>query len=273
MANSTVETAGTPAILRDMKVLSVGLPRTGSYSICLALTALGYKDVYHGIQAIDNPQDWEIFGRAADALFPSLSSYNKKSLTIEDWDEVFGPCEGVTDLAGPFAESLITSYPDAKVILVIRDFEKWDKSFVDMLSGIFGKVTTFIKNYIEPWTGDHSATNVQKLMLGWTSSKNLDELVSKTRQLYDSHNDGIKKLVPKEQLLLYKLGDGWEPLCTFLGKEVPDVPFPRGNEAAALGRTIFYKQLRTFRDAGVKLSPYLVGAAVIGGAVWLAASS
>ncbi|KAF3352714.1 hypothetical protein VdG1_08880 [Verticillium dahliae VDG1] len=260
-------------VAREMKVLSVGLPRTGSYSICLALTALGYRNVYHGLHAIDSPEDFEVFGRAADALFPSLPSYNGNGMTAKDWDAVFGSCEAVTDLAGPFAESLIASYPDAKVIIVIRDYDKWHKSFVDMLSGIFGRVTMFIKNYLEPWTGDHSATNVQKMMLGWTRSNDLGDLVSRTRELYDRHNDGIQRLVPAEQLLVYKLGDGWQPLCEFLGRDIPEVPFPHGNEAAELRRTIINKQLRVFRAAAIKLGPYVIGAAVIGGAAWMGISA
>jgi hypothetical protein len=36
-------------------------------------------------------------------------------------------------------------------------------------------------------------------------------------------------LVPKERLLEWEIGDGWGPLCEFLGKPVPEVPFPHAN--------------------------------------------
>lgn len=36
-----------------------------------------------------------------------------------------------------------------------------------------------------------------------------------------------------DRLLEYELGTGWEPLCKFLGKPVPSVPFPHVNESAA----------------------------------------
>ena len=48
------------------------------------------------------------------------------------------------------------------------------------------------------------------------------------------HYAFVRRITPKERLLEYKLGSGWEPLCEFLGKSVPDVPFPRINETAAL---------------------------------------
>lgn len=42
----------------------------------------------------------------------------------------------------------------------------------------------------------------------------------------------IRGLVPKERLLEWTVEDGWEPLCEFLGKLVPDEPFPHINAAA-----------------------------------------
>lgn len=42
----------------------------------------------------------------------------------------------------------------------------------------------------------------------------------------------IRGLVPKERLLEWCVEDGWEPLCEFLGKPVPDEPFPHVNAAA-----------------------------------------
>jgi hypothetical protein len=44
----------------------------------------------------------------------------------------------------------------------------------------------------------------------------------------------VIKTVPKDKLLIMDIKDGWEPLCKFLGKPVPDKPFPRGNETAVL---------------------------------------
>lgn len=42
----------------------------------------------------------------------------------------------------------------------------------------------------------------------------------------------IRGLVSKERLLEWSVEDGWAPLCTFLGKPVPDEPFPHVNVAA-----------------------------------------
>lgn len=39
----------------------------------------------------------------------------------------------------------------------------------------------------------------------------------------------IRGMVPKERLLEWYIGDGWEPLCKFLGKPIPDEEFPHVN--------------------------------------------
>lgn len=53
---------------------------------------------------------------------------------------------------------------------------------------------------------------------------------------YMAHNDAVKKHVPKNRLLVFNVKDGWEPLCEFLSKEVPHVPFPNVNESQELKR-------------------------------------
>lgn len=62
------------------------------------------------------------------------------------------------------------------------------------------------------------------------------------------HCNMVRGLVPKERLLEWQIGDGWEPLCEFLDKPVPDVPFPYANtknmgwkerEQQAMNRWVF----------------------------------
>ena len=60
----------------------------------------------------------------------------------------------------------------------------------------------------------------------------------KAKDVYRQHNEMVKRVTPKERLLLFKLEAGWAPLCEFPGKPVPDVPFPRVNETAAVQEKI-----------------------------------
>ena len=49
-------------------------------------------------------------------------------------------------------------------------------------------------------------------------------------QSFVKHNMYVQSVVPKENLLIWNVKDGWEPLCSFLGKEVPEGPIPHDNK-------------------------------------------
>ncbi|KAJ6438806.1 putative polyprenyl synthetase [Purpureocillium lavendulum] len=121
----------------EMQVLALGLPRTGSASLAEALRILGYKNVHHGLNNIENNSDWLLFDRAADATFSVLPSYSEEVLTRQEWDKAFGSCEAATDVASFFAPQLVQTYPHAKVILTIREFDPWfnsiDKTIIRLL--------------------------------------------------------------------------------------------------------------------------------------------
>lgn len=44
--------------------------------------------------------------------------------------------------------------------------------------------------------------------------------------------DWVRELISKENLLEWKVQDGWGPLCGFLGEKQPEGAFPRVNEGA-----------------------------------------
>jgi hypothetical protein len=47
--------------------------------------------------------------------------------------------------------------------------------------------------------------------------------------VFAQHHERVRQVVPAERLLVYRVQEGWEPLCRFLRAEVPDEPFPRVN--------------------------------------------
>lgn len=255
-----------------MKVIAPGLPRTGSTSIAEALTILGFKNVHHCSKAINRQADWQVLNRAADATFSCLPTYTGVPFTRENWDELYGDCEATTDAASMFGPELIAAYPEAKVILVERDYDKWHSSIFDSLMPVvWGRVTTFSVCYIEPLLGSVMGQATRKLILGLFSARTPDEARANARETYLNHGRRIRELVPPENLLVYRLGDGWEPICEFLGKDVPDQEFPWLNEATMLRKIAFDITTRNFiRGAGIVL-PWVVGvgAVVVGAwAIW-----
>ena len=70
------------------------------------------------------------------------------------------------------------------------------------------------------------------------TDSNLYTLQSLWKDQYIRHNEAVRSLVPAEQLLVYRVGEGWERLCNFLQVEVPDVPFPHENKAGQVGNIV-----------------------------------
>ncbi|CAM1501349.1 Fc.00g105110.m01.CDS01 [Cosmosporella sp. VM-42] len=203
MAPSFVPFASGPT--RPKEVLSLGFYRTGSHSLKQALTILGYRDVIH-----------------SSAMTADVSKY-------------FGPCEALTDVT-PFAEPLLRAYPKARVILVHRDFASWVESFqrTVVLPSSEGLLAQLSGNLFEPMLGIHISQAAWKMYMGLFGvcdlRKTRDRRIMRTG--YDYHYYNVRRIVPPERLLELDLKDlTWDPLCEFLGKEVPDVPFPRLNES------------------------------------------
>jgi hypothetical protein len=84
---------------------------------------------------------------------------------------------------------------------------------------------------------------------------------NKGKQVYEDHVAEVRSLVPPENLLEYKISDGWGPLCEFLGEEVPDTAFPRGNDMADFFKRCRGRNRRQMANAA--LQAVTMGGAVI----------
>lgn len=90
------------------------------------------------------------------------------------------------------------------------------------------------------------------------------------KKYYVRHYEHVRSKVPAERLLEFESKDGWEPLCKFLGKDVPEGKYPRVNDAKDTVR--LHAFLYYYRIVKMLKKPLLGAAAVgIGGvAVWWA---
>jgi hypothetical protein len=82
--------------------------------------------------------------------------------------------------------------------------------------------------------GYRTVSQVQKTWLGYFNAKTSQEILEHSREVYDQHYLSIRKTVPRSNLLEFDLSEGWEPLCKFLGKEVPNKQFPKITDTKAL---------------------------------------
>lgn len=144
-----------------------------------------------------------------------------------------GQFQAVTDFAGVFAPQLIATYPNVKVILIIRPFDSWIKSVEDTLLKFTYAWDYPIRRYIlDPLCGGHMAGGLKAVFEGWLEADNYRDARANARRRYDEHHELVRRMVPPERLLEYRMGDGWEPLAKFLGKDIPVERFPHANEAA-----------------------------------------
>ncbi|KAH7041476.1 uncharacterized protein B0I36DRAFT_209608, partial [Microdochium trichocladiopsis] len=228
------------------EVISAGFPRTGTASMQEALTILGYP-TYHFSSLLTNLRDADMWLPALDAKFFSrdhsiaypkddVGSRKAPSIGKKDFDQLLGHVSASTDVPGClFWEELLDAYgPDVKVVLVDRDLDTWQRSFDGLVDGIMNPFVRHVLATLDPFI----VGRVSGVGVGWiraiTGTTDTALAKQRAREAYQKHYAQVRKAVPKDRLLEYRLGSGWEPLCEFLGRPVPDCEFPHVNEAKAL---------------------------------------
>ena len=83
------------------------------------------------------------------------------------------------------------------------------------------------------------------------------------KDVFKAHYDLVRQLVPPERLLEYDVSQGWEPLCNFLGEEIPDERFPYTNSSRDFQNGIRGRNNRKIRDAVIKVLALILGMACI----------
>ncbi|PLB49314.1 hypothetical protein P170DRAFT_179998 [Aspergillus steynii IBT 23096] len=216
-----------------MQVLAVGISRSGTDSLREALHILGYKHTYHGFDSILPPSSLEATYRLLQKKYttsPTSSQGTNMKLTTSDFDTVFGHCVGISDLpAAEFAPELIAAYPEAKVILnTRRDLDAWYRS-MEQTMGYFDANPVdwdWVKSWFDAdlfWTRHAMCRTLMPRFFRGSFRSN-------GKWVYEGHVAMVRGLgLGEDRLLEWSVEDGWEPLCKFLGKEVPSREFPSGN--------------------------------------------
>ncbi|KAL6860624.1 hypothetical protein ACO1O0_004652 [Amphichorda felina] len=252
-----------------LAIIHVALFRMATRSLAEAYRILGYK-THHGIDDIlGNP--WELIEQAAEATWPSVPDARpRERFTRADWDALWGHRYDIaTDMACPFADQLVAAYPHAKVVVVQRDFDSWWASYqAGVLDKLFSPAQQFWVFLVSRVLGSRAAHAMFKLNYGLFGAASLAEIEAHARTTYDAYYSSIRAAVPPERRLEYTMGDGWEPLCAFLGKEVPDVPFPRLNDGKYRREQQSRGESMVFASSVGKMARWVVGPAAIAAAAW-----
>src|SRR5690242_7699355 len=123
MANTlgTSEIPGNTGKVRSLKVIGAGFGRTGTLSLKVALEELGFGPCYHMIEVFQYPEHAKLWEAATQG----------KPI---DWDQIFANYQATVDWPGcTFYADLMARYPDAKVLLSVRDPETWYESVMSTI--------------------------------------------------------------------------------------------------------------------------------------------
>lgn len=221
----------------QVEIIGAGWGRTGTSSLKAALEILGYP-TYHMVENFKNKQ----------AKFWTRAAKGEKVDFNECFDLPDVKYTATTDFpSAHFWREQLRQYPDAKVILTVRNADSW-----------YNSCCKTIFNAMPHWP--HNTLGMRIGMMLGLPTPNFREMVNlvvheqalggsvdeeEIKKRYNAHNEAVIRECPPEKLLVFEAKQGWEPLCKFLGKPIPDQPFPNLNNAEE-----FQVHLRLLEGAG-----------------------
>ncbi|CAO2653432.1 Nn.00g028430.m01.CDS01 [Neocucurbitaria sp. VM-36] len=227
---------------KSMDILVLGMCRTGTTSVSVALRKLGYTP-YQMREVLVKPKDMVLWQEAINVtLLPPQDRPAKQRNLLpygkSEFDKLLGDYDAIMDLPGcVFATELIKAYPEAKVILTKRAYTDWEQSMQESI-----------------WCLDTWRLFTLCRILNITQLAPLMRLVHSVfrvhngntyggpaaKTAYEKHYDAVRSSVPKDRLLELDTDSelSWEPLCNFLGTQVPKEPYPKLNEEKAMRKNL-----------------------------------
>lgn len=195
-----------------MKVIGAGFGRTGTTSLKAALEILTQGRCHH--MEVVLQEDGRLDPWHALAVGEEM-----------DWRAAMADFEASVDFPSCiYYAELMEAFPEAKVVLSVRDPDDWFKSW----KGLMGMVMPLRRmRFLIPKVRRTFEFFDNIIMDPVFSGRPLDKATAVAA--FERHNARVREAVPSERLLVYNVKEGWEPLCRFLDVPVPDAPFPHLN--------------------------------------------
>lgn len=188
-----------------LRVIGAGYGRTGTASLKTALEKLGFGPCHHMSEVLPSPERidrWRRIGEGEPLWDQAFEGYN----STVDWPSC------------THWRALMNYYPDAKIILSLRDAGKWFESV---------NTTILEKRVCEALKTTPMGPMMQANVWGLFDGRMQDR--EYMMAAFERHCAEVIGSVPKERLLVFEPKQGWAPLCEFLGVDVPSEPFPHLN--------------------------------------------
>jgi hypothetical protein len=227
-----------------LKIIGAGLGRTGTLSLKVALEQLGFARCYHMTEILTHPEHVPVWDAAARGQ-------------PVDWETLFQGYQATVDWPGcNFYQDYLRLYPEAKVILTVRDPERWYESARQTIYYVRRAVPGWL-TVVRPRMGGFQRMIDRLIWVGMFHGRFEDR--GYAIEVFRRHNEEVKRMVPDDRLLIYEVSQGWGPLCAFLGVPVPEgQPFPHVNDAAE-----FRARIRPFLLIVRTIAFTIIGAVVL----------
>nr|WP_220183026.1 sulfotransferase family protein [Sphaerisporangium album] len=210
-----------------VRVIGVGLGRTGTMALKMALCRVGFGPCYHFTEVFAHPEHLYAWAAAASGREPEAWRVPLKGYAATtDWPAV------------AFWREIVEAFPDAKVILTTRDAAQWFESVNGtVFAAMAGKLPGTEERYREFEAAEQLTEFGRMGVVGRTFGGRIDDR-DHVIACYERHNEEVRRTVAPDRLLDFQVSQGWEALCAFLGAPIPDEPFPRTNERASFADTV-----------------------------------
>lgn len=198
--------------------MGLGLGRTGTLSLKVALEQLGFSPCYHMLDVIKKPGNINILRRVGEG-------------NPIEWKKLFEKYQAGVDF--PFTthyKEILGSFPGIKVILTVRDPDEWYQSAEQTIY----RLQYFLINWLPKGKKVGKKTIWHKLFNGRFHDRDF------AIKQFNRHIEDVKQSIPEDQLLIFDVKDGWEPVCCFLEVPVPEGAFPHVNQRAAMKSLMFF---------------------------------
>jgi hypothetical protein len=202
---------------RTPRVIGAGWGRTGTASLKRALEQLGFGPCHHMEEVIQIPADVPTWVRASQGAKIDWATF------LRGWGAT---CDFPSAL---HYRELAEAFPEAKVVLTVRDADGWYESMRTTIVDAFQRFPNrYIVKYLPRVGAPFKVMNPSPL-----KASVMDRFDDKPAIIaqFEAHTEEVKRTIPPERLLVFDVKQGWDPLCRFLGVPIPEEPFPRLNDA------------------------------------------
>eukprot|EP00357_Protocruzia_adherens_P018894 CAMPEP_0115021984 /NCGR_PEP_ID=MMETSP0216-20121206/31239_1 /TAXON_ID=223996 /ORGANISM="Protocruzia adherens, Strain Boccale" /LENGTH=223 /DNA_ID=CAMNT_0002394499 /DNA_START=50 /DNA_END=718 /DNA_ORIENTATION=+ len=210
-------------------LIGAGLPRTGTFSTKAALETLLGGVCYH-MDEVEGQEhkDGKKFILIGAGL-PRTGTFSTKA-ALETLQEDY-----------PFSayyKKALQAYPDAKVLLTVRDPKRWYESVKNTILNFYLGSKTFPTSLISKldkrWENMWYLCGDGQIRQNSGLFGSVMEGEEAAVKFYNDWVEEVKRVVPEDKLLVFSVKEGWEPLCKFLEVPVPEKPYPNVNDTAQM---------------------------------------